>query len=65
MTEQIIPSPENPLYSVGAVAKMFGVDTHTVRRWINDGKLNATKIEGRWRIQRSEVIRLANKEYGE
>lgn len=60
----IVPTPDNPLYTVGQVAKMFGVDTPTIRDWINKGKIQGHMILGRWRIQHSEVVRVANKEYG-
>lgn len=63
--ETIIPSLDNPLYTVAQVAKMFGVDQPTVRLWIRQEKLNAVKVMGRWRVQKSEVVRVANEEYGE
>jgi excisionase family DNA binding protein len=60
----IEPSPDNPLYTVRQVALMFGVDTATIRYWISKNKIQGHMVMGRWRIQRSEVIRVANKEYG-
>jgi excisionase family DNA binding protein len=60
----VIPDPDNPFYSVDTVANMFGVSTYTVRGWIKDGKLTATKMQGRWRVQRSDCIKLANEEHG-
>jgi excisionase family DNA binding protein len=65
MSEKIVPSLEDPLLPVDEVATMFGVEQHTIRTWIREDKIKATKILGRWRIQKSEVIRIANKEYGE
>lgn len=64
-TEQIVPTPDNPLYGVATVAKIFDVGTPQVRIWITEGKLKAHKIGGRWRVQKSEVKEFANREYGE
>ena len=60
----VLPDPDNPMYSVEAVAKMFGVKPYTVRQWIKDGTVEANKVLGRWRVQRSELVKLANKEHG-
>lgn len=65
MTEQVVPSQEDPLLSPQKVAKMFDVQDYTVHHWIKDGKLKAIKIAGRWRIQQSEVVRFANAQYGD
>ena len=54
----------DPLYGVDQVAEMFGVTTHTVREWIDSGKLNASKIQNRWRIPKSEIVRFANEVHG-
>jgi excisionase family DNA binding protein len=62
--EPIVPTPENPLYGVGTVAKMFDVTQYTVREWIDSGVLPARKVQGRWRIQHKDVVELANKEHG-
>lgn len=62
--EQIIPSLENPLHSVTTVAKMFGVEEATVRAWIKTGKIKAVKVLGRWKVPNSEVVRIANEEFG-
>lgn len=58
------PSEENPLYSISSVAKMFDVTSYTVREWIKSGKLEAFKVMGQWRIQKSALVELANKEHG-
>lgn len=50
--------------SVKSVGEIFDVSSATIRDWINDGKITAHKINGRWRIRQSEVNRLANKEHG-
>lgn len=62
--ESVVPTPENPLYGVSTVAKMFDVNTSQVRVWIRDGDIKAHKIAGRWRIQKSEVTAFANRKYG-
>lgn len=65
MSDDVItPTPENPLYGVGTVAAMFDVSEAQVREWIKSDRIKATKIFGRWRIQKSEVVRIANEEYG-
>ena len=56
-------SPDDPFYGVGKVAAMFGVEPATIRLWIREGKMNAHKIGNRWRIQHSEVVRVANEEH--
>lgn len=68
MTEQaapdFTPTPDNPLYGVGTVAAMFDVSQHQVRDWIRSDFIKATKVNGQWKILRSEVARVANEEYG-
>jgi excisionase family DNA binding protein len=54
----------DPLYGVEQVAEMFGVQGYTVRNWIETGKMEAKKIQGRWRIAKSEIVRFANEEHG-
>lgn len=60
----ITPSPENPLYSVRAVAKIFAVQESTVRRWIREKEMAAIKVKGRWRVEHEEVVRVVNREHG-
>ncbi|RYH06627.1 helix-turn-helix domain-containing protein [Tropicimonas sp. IMCC6043] len=45
--------------TVKEVAAIFRINTKTVRRWIEDGKLPATKPGGHWRIARSDLRALA------
>lgn len=59
-----IDPTEDPLYTAQEVAKMFGVTAYTIRLWIEQGRIEARKIEGRWRIPRSEIRRVANEEHG-
>ena len=61
---KVIPSEDDPFLSPGKVAKIFDVKDYTVREWIDQGKLKAIKIAGRWRIQQSEITRFANEKYG-
>lgn len=65
MNEQVIPSKEDPLLTVEEVAKIFSVEAYTIRNWIKQDKIKATKLGNLWRIQRSEMIRFANQEYGQ
>lgn len=60
-----IPSVDNPMHQLNEVAAMFGVHTHTVRSWIKEEKISGTKIGNRWFISHSEIVRLANEEYGD
>lgn len=60
-----IPSEDDPAYTVGSAAAMFGVKSTTFRTWIKEGKVNAFKINGRWRVLKSELERLADHEYGD
>lgn len=61
----IIPSTDDPLLSPSTVAKLFDVKAYTVRKWIEEGRLSATKIGNRWRIKHSEMVRFANTQYGD
>nr|MDO8043823.1 helix-turn-helix domain-containing protein [Candidatus Baldrarchaeota archaeon] len=43
----------------GEVAKILGVDRHTVVKWIKEGKIRAIKLpSGRYRIPESEVKKI-------
>ena len=43
----------------GEVARMLGVDRHTVVKWIKEGWIKAVKLpSGRYRIPESEVRRI-------
>lgn len=56
------PDPEK-LYTVAEVADLFSVTGETVRDWIKSGKIKGVKINGYWRVARSEVIRFGNSKY--
>jgi len=41
-------------YSVREVAEMIGVNTRTVLKWINDGKIKAYKFGDLWKIKKTD-----------
>ncbi len=45
-------------YTTEEVAEVFVVKPKTVRRWIEQGELVATKLHSQWRVPVSEVSRL-------
>lgn len=49
---------------ISSVAEMFDVSAYTVREWLKSGKIQGVKLNGRWRILKSEAVKLANTEYG-
>lgn len=62
MTEQGL---DDPFLSPKTVANYFDVTVPTIRKWISEGKITATKIGGSdWRIRTSEVHRLAQEKFG-
>ncbi|OYT30795.1 MAG: hypothetical protein B6U94_05345 [Thermofilum sp. ex4484_79] len=43
----------------GEVARILGVDRHTVVKWIKEGRIRAVKLpSGRYRIPESEVKKI-------
>jgi excisionase family DNA binding protein len=51
--------PQKPWLRPDEVALFFDVHVNTIRRWIDDGRLEASKIGNtRWRIPRLAVLRL-------
>jgi excisionase family DNA binding protein len=46
------------------VADLFSVTPETVRNWITRGLIKGVKVNGYWRIPRSEVVRFAKSKYG-
>jgi excisionase family DNA binding protein len=65
MTEPVIDPDTDRFMAVKEVAAFFDVRMFTIREWITDGKIKAVKVNGRWKILKSEVIRYANELYGE
>lgn len=53
------------LMTVKEVAEFFSVTQYTVRQWINNGTLKGAKVNDKWRVARSEVIRYAKTLYEE
>lgn len=55
------------MYKPSEVAKMFNVESATVRVWLNTNLLRGVKI-GRghyWRIPESALVEFANKRHGD
>jgi excisionase family DNA binding protein len=42
------------LYTIGEASKIFRVSTRTITRYIEDGRLKASKL-GVWRIKQSDL----------
>lgn len=61
----IEPTLENPLLTINRVALIFGVKPNTVRKWILDKKIDATKVNNHWMIEQEEINRIANKWHGD
>lgn len=51
----------NPFRSISSVAEQLGVTTKTIRRWIDDKKLNAHKLGGVWRIADRDLMEFLNR----
>lgn len=49
----------NPRYmTTSEAAKLLGVTTNTVRRWIIKGKIRGKKIIGRWKVYREDIEKI-------
>jgi excisionase family DNA binding protein len=46
---------EKHLYSIEKVADLLGMQKKTIMRYIKEGKLNANKVGGRWRIHGNDL----------
>lgn len=53
-----VSKDEDLMYSLSEVAEIFGVDTRTVFRWGQEGKVNITQTEVGKAISSSEISRL-------
>jgi excisionase family DNA binding protein len=53
------------LFTTKKVGELFSVTTETVRNWIEKGELRAVLIQGRYRIPKSEVVKLGNSKFGD
>ena len=47
-------------YNLNEVANLLGIRVRTVRQWVKEGKIKASKITGtnRWIVLESEIKRL-------
>jgi len=63
------PMTDHPkrLFSTADIARLFGIDVSTVRRWADSGKLHCCKTVGGHRRFRSEQVQalIANYDLGE
>jgi excisionase family DNA binding protein len=48
-------------YTIPDAARALGLSAKEVRGWIEDGRLSAAEVEGRWLIPAGEVRRLARR----
>lgn len=48
-------------YSTEQVASLFKCDEHTVRRWVDEGKIRAYKVGRRWIYKEEDVLEFLNK----
>lgn len=63
LIEDVLRAREKPYHSVEDVAQRYGRSAYTVRRWISEGRLKATRLRdggprGRLMIAREELTRL-------
>lgn len=56
---------EDPLLSTKQIAKLFGVTPYTIRKWINDDRMKAVRLNGQLKVRRSEVNRYAQEMFGD
>lgn len=49
---------EREMFSIKETAQILGFKERSVRQWVLDGKVKATKIFFEWRITREEIERL-------
>lgn len=51
-------------YNLNEVAELLGLKVRTVRQWVKDGKVKATKIADsrRWIVTESEIRRMRGEE---
>lgn len=48
-------NPEERLLTVQEVAEFLRLSTHTVRLWLQTGKLRGLRVGGRWRVWESDL----------
>lgn len=59
-----MPDETPPLYDVHDVADLFDVDPETVRRWIRDGDLEASKLGKGYHVSRPDLEELYQRRGG-
>ena len=57
MSERHVATPLPDVMTVEQAAEYLQTSKVTVWRWLSDGTLPGSKIGGRWRILRSEIVR--------
>lgn len=50
------PEELPPVMGTSAVAKLLGMNQQTVKLWAQRGDIPATKISGRWRFAREDIL---------
>ena len=48
---------EHDFFSVSKLSEILDVSCQTIKKYIKDGSLKATKIGGVWRVPKIEVVR--------
>jgi excisionase family DNA binding protein len=43
---EILAGAHKPLYTIEEVAELTGRSAYTVRRWVNEGRIHATRVQG-------------------
>lgn len=49
------------LFNTKQVAEMLSIDSYTLRRWIDEGKITAYKIGHRWLFKKEDIMELLEK----
>ena len=57
LTEIMIMNEEKPVYTTDEVGELLTVNPQTVRKWIREGELDASKIGRGYRIDRPALER--------
>ena len=47
---------DEKIYSVEEAAKLLGVHTETIRRWLRGGELKGIRFNRIWRIRESDLL---------
>lgn len=52
---------ENKFYTIDQIAKMLGMHHKTIRKFINEGELSASKVGKQWRISEQDIAAFIEK----